>query len=190
MNFETARTSALALVALVALTLGANAANWTVVPTESRIGFSGEHAGAKFKGVFDKWDAAITFDPANLAAAKATVTVQLASAKTGDPTYDKTLPTADWFDVAKSPTGVFETVAFRATNAGAYEADATLTIRGFKVPMVFAFTWTPSGDTAKLVGKAQVKRTAFGIGKGSDEPGAWVSLDIPIDVTASLKKAP
>jgi polyisoprenoid-binding protein YceI len=177
-------TAALAIAAV----LPALASPWAVVPTESKIAFSGEHAGTKFKGTFEKWDAVIAFDPANLAASKATVTVQLASAKTGDTTYDKTLPTLDWFDIAKGPTGVFETTGFRALGADKYEADATLSLRGIKMPVVFTFDFKATGDTAKLIGKAEVKRMDFGIGKTSDATGAWVSLSIPLEVTVGLKK--
>lgn len=181
------------LVMLTALAVGADrtaAANWTVVPTESKISFSGVHAGNTFKGVFETWTAAIAFDAADLAGSKATVTVALASAKTGDPTYDKTLPTLDWLDAAHGPSGVFETGAFRALGGDKFEADATLSIRGVKVPVVFAFEFKANGETATLVGATALKRIAFGIGKGSDEGGAWVSLDIPVAVTVALKKAP
>lgn len=164
------------------------AGEWRVVPGESSIGFSGEHAGNKFKGTFEKWEAAINFDPADLAGSKATVTVALNSAKTGDATYDKTLPTADWFNVAVTPSGVFETSAFRSVGTDMFEADATLSIRGVKVPVVFAFGFKVEGNTAKLTGKTALKRVAFGIGKGSDSDGTWVSLDIPVDVKVSLKK--
>jgi polyisoprenoid-binding protein YceI len=177
-----------ALLALAAFALPAHAGAWNVVPAGSKIAFAGEHAGNAFKGVFEKWDAVIRFDPADLSGSKATVTIALASAKTGDTTYDKTLPSADWFDVAKGPSAVFETTAFRTKGGDAFEADATLSIRGAKVPVVFAFTFKPAGDTATLAGKATLKRVDFGIGKGSDASGAWVSLDIPVDVTVALKK--
>jgi cytochrome b561 len=161
---------------------------WTVVPADSKIAFSGTHAGNTFKGTFEKWDAVISFDPADLSGSKATVTVALASAKTGDATYDKTLPTPDWFDAAKGPSGVFETSGFRATGPDTFEADSTLAIRGMKVPVILAFTFKVTGDTAKLVGKTKLKRLDFGIGKGSDGDGSWVALDIPVDVSVSLKK--
>ena len=180
-----------ALVATMHLAVPASAATvWAVQPGQSKIAFSGEHAGNKFKGTFEKWDAAIAFDPADLAGSKAAVTIALASARTGDATYDKTLPTVDWFDLAKGPTGVFETAAFRAKSGDDYEADGTLSIRGFKIPVTLAFTFKASGDTATLTGKTQLKRLDFAIGKGSDDSGAWVSLVIPVDIAIALKKAP
>jgi polyisoprenoid-binding protein YceI len=181
--------SATALLAVAILSTNAAATTWSVVPADSKISFGGEHAGNKFKGTFEKWDAAIAFDPADLASAKATVTVALASAKTGDPTYDKTLPSADWFDVAKGPSGVFETNAFRALGADKFEADGTLAIRGAKVPVTLAFEFKATGDTAKLTGSTKLKRTDFAIGKGSDATGDWVSLEIPLVITVSLKKS-
>jgi polyisoprenoid-binding protein YceI len=181
------------IAALVLMMFASSAATlattWTVVPADSKITFSGEHAGTKFKGAFEKWDAIIAFDPADLAAAKATVTVALASAKTGDATYDKTLPTSDWFDVTKGPSGVFETTRFRSLGGNRFEADGTLALRGIKVPVVLAFDFTTDGDTAQLKGKTELTRMDFGIGKGSDATGAWVSLTIPIEVTVNLKKS-
>ncbi|NJO56505.1 MAG: YceI family protein [Rhodospirillales bacterium] len=174
--------------ALMATASDAAATAWTVVPGESRIQFSGTHAGRAFKGTFEKWTAAIVFDPANLAASKATVTVDLASAKTGDTTYDKTLPSIDWFDIAKTPSGVYTTTAFRSVGADAYEADGTLAIRGLAVPVTLAFQWKTAGDRATLTGRTKVKRLDFGIGKSSDAPGEWVALDIPVEVAVTLTK--
>lgn len=183
--------SGLLAAVLAGIALPAQAAwNWAVVGGESSIGFAGEHAGNKFKGVFETWEAKIIFDPADLSGSKALVTVNLGSAKTGDTTYDKTLPTADWFNIAATPSGVFETTGFRALGPETFEADGTLTIRGIKLPVVLAFTFKAEGDTAKLTGKTTLKRADFGIGKGSDGDGTWVSLDIPVVVDVKLKKVP
>lgn len=188
MTLRLGQMLAAGLLAVLATCGSAIAGVWTVVPAESSIEFLGEHAGNKFKGTFEKWDAAINFDPGDLAGSKATVTVALGSAKTGDATYDKTLPTIDWFNIAATPSGVFETTAFRSVGTEMFEADATLSMRGVKVPVVFAFTFKVEGDTAKLVGKTALKRIAFGVGKASDDNGTWVSLDIPVEVRVSLKK--
>jgi polyisoprenoid-binding protein YceI len=180
--------SVLAMVLAFACAYPAAAATWAIVPSESKITFSGEHAGNKFKGAFEKWDASIKFDPADLASAKATVTVALTSVKTGDQTYDKTLPTVDWFDTARGPSAVFETSAFRALGGDKFTADGTLALREIKVPVVLTFEFKAQGETAKLTGTTKLKRLDFGIGKGSDGDGSWVSLDIPVDVNVSLKK--
>ncbi|MEO1542862.1 MAG: YceI family protein [Pseudomonadota bacterium] len=183
-------TTALAACALTLFPLASKADTWAVNRDASTIAFSGTHAGAAFTGTFETWRADIQFDPADLTSAKADVRVDLTSANTGNMTYDKTLPTADWFDTNSSSEGRFVTNAFRAAGENAFEADGTLTIRSFEVPVTLAFTFERNGDSAVLKGKTKLKRMAFGIGKGSDASGAWVSLDIPVTVDVALTKAP
>lgn len=184
-----ARRAFAALTAVLLLAVpAARAAEWTVVRTESRIGFSGTHAGKAFAGTFERWQATIAFDPASPAKAKVRVTVDLASARTGDRTYDGTLPGADWLDVARGPEAVFETGSVRDLGGGRFEADGTLSLRGTAVPVMLAFTLAIEGDTARMTGRAGLKRLDFGIGKGSDATGAWVSLDIPIEVAVVARR--
>jgi polyisoprenoid-binding protein YceI len=163
---------------------------WVVVPAKSSIAYSGTHAGRIFNGTFSSWTAAIRFDPAKLAEANATVRIMLASSKTGDKTYDETLPGDDWFDVAKTPVAMFQSQRFRATEPGKYVADGVLTMRNVKVPVSLPFSLTIVGNSATMSGQVTLKRMAFGLGKTSDAAGDWVGLDIPvtIKVTALRKK--
>ena len=95
----------------------AEPAKWVVRSAESKISFAGTHAGSKFTGEFRSWTAQIRFDPNDLSGSKAVVLVDLSSAATGDQTYDKTLPTTDWFNVGKFAEGRFETNGFTAKGA-------------------------------------------------------------------------
>jgi cytochrome b561 len=185
--------AALRAVVVGALCFGphaATAAEWIVNAGESRIAFSGVHVGRAFAGSFRNWMADIEFDPDDLAASKATVRVDLSSATTGDATYDKTLPTADWLDTARSATARFETISFRNIAPGRYEADGTLELRGAKLPVTLVFDLRIDGDTAWISGRASLKRLDFGIGKVSDANGAWVSLDIPLEITLVARRKP
>lgn len=188
------RVAAVGLVAFAALAMvvaSVDAATvWQVVPEKSRIGFSGTHAGREFTGTFQSWQADIAFDPQDLATSKAAVTADLTSAVTGDATYDKTLPTADWFNVSQIAQATFKTTAITAgAEPKAFIAEGLLSIRGVEVPVSLAFSFVESGDEAHLQGTASLKRLAFGIGKGSDATGDWVSLDIPVTVEVTLKRA-
>lgn len=177
---------AIAGVALAAIlaggTLPAAAATWTVDHKKSSISFGGQHMGREFTGRFNGWTADIRFDPAKPADSRVRVVIDLASAKTGDAMYDKTLPTADWFDTAKTRQAVFEAASVRQKGPNAYEADGKLTIRGKSVPVRLPFTLKINGKSAVMDGKVVLKRTAWGIGQGSDAAGEWVSLDIPVQV--------
>ena len=160
----------------------AEARPWAVDAKRSAITFSGQHVGKTFKGRFEAWQASIDFDPAKPEAAKVAVTIDLASAKTGEAMYDKTLPTADWFDAAKVRQAKFTATKITKTGGNAYVADGTLAIRGKAVPVKLPFTLNITGNTATMDGKVTLTRTAWGIGGGSDAKGEWVSLQIPVQV--------
>jgi cytochrome b561 len=168
----------------------AAAAEWVVDAGKSRIAFSGTHTGRAFSGSFRNWTAAITFDPDDMAASRAIVRVDLSSATTGDAIYDKTLPTADWLDTARSATANFESIAFRSVAPGRYEARGELEMRGARLPVILVFDLRIDGDTAWMSGRANLKRLDFGIGKMSDADGAWVSLDIPLEITLVARRKP
>lgn len=191
---RTARAVAAGVVAVAAAQFPAAPSfavqNWNVVDDQSSIGFAGTHAGRSFTGTFQSWQADISFDPSDLASSRAEVTVDLTSAVTGDATYDKTLPTTDWFNVSQISQAKFVTTEFSKTaDAHSFNAEGLLSIRGVEVPVTLSFNFIDQGQDARLEGTASLKRLDFGIGKGSDAEGAWVSLDIPVTVSVLLKRA-
>ncbi|MEI9984667.1 MAG: YceI family protein [Aliidongia sp.] len=58
------------------------------------------------------------------------MTIDLASARTGDTQRDTALPQPEWFDVASHPQASFEADHFIAKGGDSYEAPGKLTIRG------------------------------------------------------------
>jgi polyisoprenoid-binding protein YceI len=162
---------------------------WTIDPAQSSIGFTGQHAGAPFKGVFQKWRGDIRFDPADLATSKAVITIETGSAKTGDKFQETTLTEGEWFDSKKQPTATFATTAIRALGPGRYEADGTLTVKGKAVPVKLPFTLTVSGDVATMQGALNLDRTALNLGQKSDAAGDWVSKTIPVTIRVRATKA-
>lgn len=161
---------------------------YTVDYGQSRITFSGTHAGKPFNGAFEKWAAEISFDPAKLPESRITVTVDTASAKTGNAMYDGTLPTADWFDVKKHPQARFVSNTIAAEPEGRYTVNGVLAIRNTSVPVKFAFS---PGDLNASPVKTSftmiLDRLAFGIGQKSDPGAKWVSQSIPLDITLVAK---
>jgi polyisoprenoid-binding protein YceI len=175
-------TAALALVALPAA-----AADWTVVPGASRLGVEAMQGGQTFEGRFERFDAAIAFDPADPAAARVTVTIDMTSFASGAPDRDGQLPTAPWFDAATFPEARFEVAGFTAKGGDAYEAAARLTIRDVTADVTLPFTLTIDGATAHASGELTIDRTAFGVGQGQ-----WAApnpvghaVKVIVDVTAT-----
>jgi polyisoprenoid-binding protein YceI len=176
------------LLAAVFLVLSLSAASaadgvqWKLDPAKSRLGFSGTQTGAKFEGRFAHYTTNIIFDPDHLDASHVSVTVDLASAATGDTQRDTALPNKDWFDVTHFPQARFETTTIRKLDGNAYEAAGNLTIRGVTKPISLPFILEVDGATAHVVGHAGFVRSVFGVGQGPWATGQWVALDVGIDV--------
>src|SRR3712207_2496846 len=113
------RPWALAPAAVVCLLAGAAEARpYVVDKAASRLGFRGTVEGAPFQGTFSRWDAQIEWDAKNLKASRAVVTIDMASARTGDGGQDESLPSSDWFAVKQFPRATFVTRSITAAGAG------------------------------------------------------------------------
>jgi polyisoprenoid-binding protein YceI len=174
------------LVLLLALALPglAAATDYTVQPAASTLGFSGTFQGETFNGHFDKWNAAIRYDAADLTQAAFDVTVTLASVKTGDSDRDSALPGSDFFDVAKFPKAHFVTTGFRQVG-GKVIADGTLTLHGISKPVSLDVTFKPQAGGATLDVAGTVKRLDFGVGTGDYADTSVIGGDVK--VTAHLQ---
>ena len=167
----------------------APAATWTVDAANSKLGFRGAMNGDAFNGTFRRWSAQIAFDPKNLAGSKASVSIDVASAATGDADRDQAMPTADWFSAQTQPRASFVTTAFKDLGGGKYQAAGDLTIRGVKRPVVLPFTLAISGDTAKMNGAVVLNRTAFGIGQGQWKTGDVVATEVTVNIALTAHRA-
>lgn len=191
MKFLAPLASAAGAAALGALLVAgpAAAASWTVDTAHSKLGFTGSQSGAAFSGQFTRWDATIDFDPANPATGHATVTIDMASAKTGDVQKDQSLPEADWFSTKAFPKAVFEATSFKSKGGNQYDAVGTLTIRGIKKDVTLPFTLDVAGGKAHAVGKLDLVRTDYGVGQGAWSDGKMVALavSVTVDLNATTK---
>lgn len=163
-------------------------ATWAVDKANSRIRFKSSFGGAAFEGGFDRWDAQIAFDPKNLAASKVTVSVDLASAKTGDADRDQTLPTNEWFDTAKFPRATFTTTAIRDAGGGKYQAVGTLNLKGVTKPVTLPFTLAITGAQAKMTGAVVIKRNDFNVGQGQFAGADTVPFEVTVNVAVAAKQ--
>jgi len=168
---------ALGFAFTVAIASPALAADWTVQPAQSTLGFSGVQTGAPFRGVFTQWTAQISFDPANPQAAHVKVVIKTASAETGDTQRDAAMPDSDWFDASAFPQAVFEATGFTPEGGNKYQTAGTLTIRGISQKVTLPFTLVINGSQAKAKGEISLLRTVYGVGQGNWSSGDWVGLN-------------
>jgi cytochrome b561/polyisoprenoid-binding protein YceI len=157
---------------------------WKVAPGSS-LNFQTSWSGDAVQGRFNSWKADILFGPDALDKSKVTVTIDMASAKTGDEQRDASLPSGDWFDAATHPKAVFTATKFEKTGEGAYVAHGTLDLRGVKKPLDLPFKLKIVGDKAQMTGETSLDRTLFGVGQGeftaTDQVPAKVAVRVQLN---------
>jgi cytochrome b561 len=162
---------------------------WRVDAGASAVAFNyvytDESGETPMSGRFTRWRADIRFDPENLAASSAAVTIETASADTSAPYHNTTLPTAPWFNSAANPTATFRTTEILRRDGG-YEARGRLTLRGETRDVRLPFTLTIEGDRATMNGRVTIDRRDFGIGadaEGDDMIGRDVTIVVDVAAT-------
>ncbi|MES0808578.1 YceI family protein [Roseibium sp. SCPC15] len=176
---------ALPILAISTLSGPALADTWTVDPAQSTLGFEVNQAGNTLAGTFASWTASIDFDPNAPEAAKISAEINPASAATGNPQFDGTLPGKEWFDVDGFPAAEFKADSVSLVEGNSYRASGTVTIKGVAHPVDLDFTLQIDGDTAKAEGKATLNRLDYqlGAGVGTDTVGDIVT--VTLDLTAT-----
>lgn len=157
---------------------------WQIDYGRSHIRFSAKQAGASFEGRFAAWRGDIRFDPANLPASRAAVTIDLSSVETGDDERDQTLGQPAWFGdrSARFRAGRFEALGdgrFRTT-------DATLDFGSGAHPVTLTFGVERRDGRWVLDGTATLDRLALNVGTGEWRDTTWVGqfVDVAVHVDA------
>lgn len=164
--------------------MAAKASAWKL-DKGGKLGFVVDYNGEAINGSFARWDAAIRFSPDDLPGSSIRVTIDLASADTGDSQRDDMLKSDSFFDVAAHPKAVFTSSSIRQRGAGSYAAAGTLDLHGAKQPLTINFTLKIAGDRATASGQASLRRSSYGV--GSAEWAGTDELKDPVAIAFSLK---
>ncbi len=176
------QTTALLAIGLSAAAV--QAAEWTVDPAMSSVGFVGEQQGSKFNGRFQDFTAMVDFDTSDPSAGKISGTVVTDSVNTRDHDRDAALTDRDWFDSANFPEAQFESESIASMDDGSFEASGQLTIKGNTRPATLKFTFAEEGSGAQFNGTMMIDRFNFDVGEGWNDT-SWVGQNV--EVTISLK---
>lgn len=158
---------------------------WAV--EEGTLAIGVRQMGSTVTGRFAGWAADIAFDPAQDAGNRVTVTVDLASLSLGSVSAQALGP--DFLNAAAHPQAVFAADILRRPEAGGWQAVGALTLAGAEVPVVLPFTLDIEGDLARMQGRLELDRRAFGIGaQYADE--ATVGFAVSVDVALTARRQP
>jgi polyisoprenoid-binding protein YceI len=168
------------------------AGTYKLDPHHTQVVWSVDHLGfSRLFGMVGGMSGTLQLDPARLSGASLQVDIPLSGLTVTSAPFAEHLRTSDLFDVAKFPTVRFlsRTVTVRgqeATIAG------DLTLRGVTQPVVLNARFYGAGvnamnkaQTVGFSGKAQLKRSAFGLGYGAPA----VSDVIDLEITAAFERA-
>ena len=164
----------------------AQAQAWQVEPADSHLTFEVSEGGRQLAGEFETFTADIRFDPDDLANAAIDVSIDTASAATGTPDKDSTLPGSDWFYISKFPAARFTSTNVKHLGGNDYVASGTLTIRDQTHPADLNFVLNIEGDRAHAVGSTTIDRLDYGVGASvTNEATLAHQVTVKVDLTAT-----
>ncbi len=187
----------LTLMVVLALSLAAFAGDvYHLDKAHTNIGFSVKHMViTTVPGKFSDFDGSITFDPKNVLATSAEVTIKTASINTDNEKRDAHLRSPDFFDAEKFPVITFKSKRIENRN-GQLIAIGDLTMRGVTKEIELPFTVTgpivdPWGKTRiGIEASTTINRKDFGVNwnKALDSGGVVVSDEVKIEIHAEAVK--
>lgn len=184
------RTALLSLVAFGGLS--AQAATWTLAPSESRVVFHYSYEDVPGEGEFRNVDATFNIDTANPGACTINVTIPIADIYVDTSEVKEYLLDVDMFNAEQFPTATFQASQCSLQSVNSFVADGQLTIRDKTHPISFPFTMSMEMQDGRprfhLTSEVTVNRLDFDVGTGwwSDTVALPNEIRIEVDVYSAL----
>lgn len=154
---------------------------WTIDTAHTSVGFVARHMGlSKVRGQFTSFKGEVEGDPKDITSARGRVEIDLASIDTGNADRDAHLKSADFFDVEKYPTMVFETKEIKAED-GDYKVVGDLTIKDITKEAVLDYEH--GGEGVDPYGNRKIGGTLTGTINRRDWELNW---NVPLDTGGVL----
>jgi polyisoprenoid-binding protein YceI len=161
----------------------AQAPVFEITPGESSVKFDVE-ASVAIKGIFDKWDATLTFTSPEVETGVLDIKIQAASVDTGSGMKNGKLKGKDFFDVEHNPLITFKSTKIVQTGPNTFEVDGDFTIRGVTKPEKLTLTVSGVGTgSGEIKGTMAFDRKEYGMNKGIP----LVKIANRVEVNVALK---
>ncbi len=187
--------AALAAAALAAAPALAATETYEIDAVHSSVTFKIRHLVSRVPGRFNDFEGTITVDRENLATAKATVTIDVASIDTGNEKRDGHLKSPDFFDVEKHPKMTFEITKVETKSADKALVHGNLTIKGITKPVtletdILGFGPGMGGFSSGFEATGTINRKDFGIvwNRVLDAGGAVLGDDVEITINVEAHR--
>jgi polyisoprenoid-binding protein YceI len=165
----------------------AQAPVFKITPELSKIDFSVK-ASVSLVGVFEKWDATLTFPSTDVSTGVMDIKIQADTVNTGSGMKDGKLKGKDFFNVKDDPYITFHSDKIVQTGPGTFDLPGTFTVRGVSKPETLTFTLSDvaaarAAGEGEIKGKMAFDRKDYGMNKGIP----FVTIADRVEVTVNLK---
>ena len=192
MHFSHKTVSVVTGTLILTLAVLVQAAEFSIDPAHSSVGFTVRHIVSNVKGQFNEFSGNFTYDPKVPEKSSVEAVIQTKSINTNVDKRDGHLRSPDFFDVEKFPTMTFKSTSVKSAGSGKLDITGTLTLHGVSKPVVLS---VQGGDVAKdpwggtrtgFSATTSVNRKDFGMtwNKTLDNGGLLVGDDVKIDIEA------
>ena len=170
---------------------------WNIDKAHSEVGFAVRHMMiSTVRGKFTRFDADISLDPANLAAAKVTARIETASVDTNEEKRDGHLKSPDFFDAEKYPTLSFTSSSVKR-NGSDIEVSGSLKIKDQEHPItlkgeLLGPSKDPWGNTKlgfSLSGDIDREQWGLGWNQALEAGGVLVGKKVKITLEVELAQS-
>jgi polyisoprenoid-binding protein YceI len=154
-----------------------------ITPVKSTIKFAVK-ASVPIEGVFDKWDATLTYTSAHVEDGVLDIKIQASSVNTGSGMKDGKLKSKDFFDVEHDPYITFRSTKVVQTGPNTFDIPGTFTIRGVSKPETLHLTvaGTRGSGHGEITGTMAFDRKDYGMNSGIP----FIRIADRVEVTVNL----
>lgn len=193
MNLRNCAVSACVGAAL--MSAPAQAADWRMEASGSRLEFAAQFEKTAAPGVFREFDTRLRFDPDKPADSRLEVSIRVSSADMNSGDINNAIRGAEWFDFTRHPQAEFRSVDVRRIEGNRYVARGVLTLKGVQQAVEVPFAWNPlpavagsKGAQAAMEGELSLRRSAFGIGIGEWAATNVIGAEVRVKFRVRLRR--
>jgi polyisoprenoid-binding protein YceI len=193
--FKKMKTLAPIAYTLAAFSFPCFAAQWNVDPNHSSASFKVRHMMVStVHGSFAGLKGTVEYDPADLSAAKAELTIDATTVDTRNENRDKDLRSPNFFDVTKYPSITFASKRIVVQSSGKFQLLGDMTLHGVTKEVAFDVEGpsTPMKDGkgnlhSGATATAKVNRKDFGLVWNRAVEGGGVLVGDDVDITVEVE---
>lgn len=171
------------------------AAEWKVDPNHSTAGFAVRHMMVStVRGSFSGIKGTIDYDPANLEASKANLTIDASTIDTRNENRDKDLRSAKFFDVEKYPTITFVSKRVVPQGQGKFQLVGDMAMHGVTKEVTFSVEGPmPAVKDGKgnlhsgASASTKINRKDFGLTWNGPLEGGGVTVSDEVELTVEVE---